>query len=357
LIEIIFMFKNHKTSKLTAYCLAGFIGLGCIACLLFIRYTAGYESGYQSTNKADYPLPTMPSNGNGAPTNHDLDYAKNSLGLSKETAKDTTDTTVKNCSLRCSSALSVIDQDLAVDDETYQSLGAYTKEISVYLQHDEIKRQHYLQLALTTVDSDKRSFLIDIFNQLPYQQKVEMGVALVGSDDWRTRAGGVTLIADHDSLSSDMVITLMDILTNEENAYVKSRILSHVQQESELQGNIEVLQHLDSVIYNGTEASVRVAALNAKIQLSKQPHHILPDAFHALRTSEPEIQLAGLVALDHLLVREQEYVEKGVYIGKDSIKNEIQNIRNLAAYGSDKKRFAHLIKEANTIYSRYFEYD
>jgi hypothetical protein len=250
----------------------------------------------------------------------------------------------------------MLDDDVELDDEAFHKLAAYVKEIATYLQSDESKRKHYTQMALTTTDGDKRSFLNDVFKHLPYLQKVEIGSSFIGSEKWRVRADGVALIVGHDISNLNVANSLMEIYSDEENAYVKGSILRYLKQSSALQGDTEILQQLDSVIYNGTDSSVRVAALKAKMQLSEQPYQILPDAVHALRTSEPEIQLAGLVAIDQVLVHEQEYIEQGVYIGRDSIKNEIQNIRNLAVYDGDLRRFDRLVEEANLIYLRYFEY-
>jgi len=121
-----------------------------------------------------------------------------------------------------------------------------------------------------------------------------------------------------------------------------------------LQGGSDILYQLDSVIYNETNPSVRVAALKAKIQLAEQPHHILPDALHGLRINDPELQFASLTAIDQILEHEEKYKESGVYIDSNSIKNELQIIRNSKAYDDEKDSY-RLIEEANAVYLRYFE--
>ncbi|MBL4670619.1 MAG: hypothetical protein JKX81_00055 [Arenicella sp.] len=323
---------------------------------MFNLKNAGNKPIGHSQKREIYQQPTVsPSDGNSS-MKHSFDQAKSSLDQVEEVASGIDNTGSEQCSVRCDAALSMLDRDLALDDETFHKLDAYVNEIAVYLQDDESKRQHYLHMALTTADGDKRRFLSDVFKHLPYQQKVEISASFIGSEKWRVRADGVTLIADHDISNSDVANSLMGIFSSEENAYVKGRILSYLKQSSTLLGDPEILHQLDSVIYNGTDSSVRVAALKAKMQLSEQPYQILPDAIHALRTSEPEFQLAGLIAIDQVLKHEHEYIQKGVYIGRDSIRNDIQNIRNLAVYDGDMKRFDHLIREANTIYLRYFEY-
>lgn len=178
---------------------------------------------------------------------------------------------------------------------------------------------------------------------------------LILSENWRARGDGITLIADDGIENLEMAKKLMNILPNEENPYVKGRILHYLKQSEKLKGDIEVLSQLDAVLNNETNALTLVDALKAKMQLSEQPYHILPDAIQALHTVEPELQIAGLIAIDKILEREEEYLESGAYMDRNTIKNDIQSIRNLSAYGDDKMRLEPVIKHANSIYLRHFE--
>jgi len=350
------MLKNCKTKRNVFYFLAVLLGLSCMLWLMSAVKNTGSAPISEVQKQGDQLIPLISSSDDNRSLKQDINQARNLSGQAREVASQFDNTDSGLCSVRCNSTLSMLDEDLELDDDTFHKLAAYVKEIAIYLQNDEGKRQHYLQMALTTSDGDKRNFLTDVFKHLPYMQKVEIGENFIASEKWRVRADGVTLIADHDIANLNVANSLMGIFTSEENAYVKGRILSYLKQSTILQGDVEILYQLDSAIYNGTDSSVRVAALKAKMQLSEQPYQILPDAIHALRTSEPEFQLAGLIAIDQVLKYEQEYIEKGVYIGRDSIKNDIQNIRSQAVYDRDKKRSASLIREANTIYLRYFEY-
>ena len=347
---------KSNTMQDISYNLAWLLGLCCVAWLLFTLKNVGNDPIGQLQKQEGQLILAVSPNDDKPSVEHGLDQAKISLEEVEQVKSSVDNTDSGECSARCSSILSMLDEDLELDDETFNSLQVYAEDIAAYLQDNESKRQHYLQMALTTTDSDKRSFLTDVFKHLPYQQKVEIGESLISSESWRARADGVTLIADHDIANLGVANKLMDIFSSEENPYVKGRILNYLKQSSTLQGDAEILQQLDSVIYNGTDSSARVAALNAKMHLSEQPYHILPDAVQALRTSEPEFQLAGLIALEQILQHEHKYKQDGVYIGRDSIRNDIQNIRDLVVYDGDMKRFDHLIREANTIYLRYFEY-
>ena len=264
-------------------------------------------------------------------------------------------TQLADCNSTCSSTLSMLDSNTVIDDEAFHRLGAYVDEIASYLQHDQAKRQHYLQMALTTTNADKRSFLTDVFMYLPDEQRALLGKQFISSENWQVRADGVTLIADHGISNLVEARTLMNTFSNEENPYIKSTILTYLEQSSSLQGDAEILHQLDSAIYNETDPAVRVAALKAKMQLSEQTYHILPDALQALRANEPELQLAGLVAIEQVLQKEQEYIERGHHLDVNSIKNEFNLIRELDAYGDNKKHFERLIEEANMIYLRYFK--
>lgn len=337
------MLKNRNTKKSVFYGLAGLVGLCCVPLLMFTLNDDGIVPTKQFQEHR--VVPTISLNDH---------QTKNSLEQIKEVASGIDNADLGQCSARCSSTLSMLDGDLELDDETFGRLEAHVKEIAAFLQNDESQRQHYLEMALTTTDDDKRAFLTDIFYHLPYQQKVELGENFIGSDNWRVRADGVTLIADHDTPNLDVATVLMGIFSSEQHSYVKSSILSYLKQSSALKGDTEILHQLDSAIYNETDPSVRVEALKAKMQLSEQPYHILPDALQALRTSESDLQLAGLFAIEKVLEHEKKYIESGVYIDRNSIENEFQIIRNLAVYGDDKKRLDRLIREANMIYMRYF---
>lgn len=342
------MLKNRNTKKNIIVGLAGLLGLCGALWLIFALKTVGNDSVNQSQKHSADPIPAISS------VKHDLDQSKNSLDQAKEVARVIDNTVSGQCSVRCESTLSMLDQDIELDDEAFNKLEAYSKEIAAYLKSNENQRQHFIQMAMTTIDGDKRAFLTDVFKHLPYEQKGEIGENFIGSDNWRVRADGVTLIADHGIPNLDVSGSLMDIFSSEQHQYVKDSILRYLKQDSTLQGDAEIMHQLDSAIYNEADVEVRVAALKAKIQLSDQLYHILPDALQALRTSEPELQFAGLIAIEKILQNESKYIESGVYIDRNSIKNEFEIIRKLTVHDDDKKRFDRLIREANTIYLRYF---
>ena len=349
------MLKNVNAKTVSIYCLVGSLGLCCALWLVFAFNGVGSVPFEQSHEHRHDPVYAPPPNDDKSPIEPSLTQSRMVSGQADGFASDGASTGYAECSLRCESSLSMLEEGLELDDETFQGLEVHIKEIANYLQHDESQRQHYLQMALTTIDGDKRAFLTAIFSHLPYQQKVELAENFVVSDDWRVRADGVTLIADNEIPNASAADALLDVFSNEQHSYVKSSVLNYLEKSSALKGDTETLSRLDAAIYNETDPSVRVAALKAKMQLSDQLHHIVPDALQALRTDQPEFQLAGLIALERVLQHDKAASENGVYIDTSSIQNEFQIIKGLAHYGNDKKRFDRLTKQANVIYSRYFE--
>lgn len=355
------MLENYMTNnKRLFFYLVGFVGLFCLVWLVSVLMNVdGHNSSHkvslaQSEKQADSMAVVNSLSEEESSTPLDFEYPENGLDQIKEDSSGVEDAVSLECTLRCDSALSMLDQSVELDDETFQKLGAYAEEIAVYLQNNEDQRRRYTQIALTTTDADKRAYLTDIFKRLPEQQRVEIADSFIDSSNWRARADGVTLIADNGVTNLEMGTSLVDIFLSEDNSYVKGKILTYLENSAALRGDTEVLRQLDSAIYYEAETSVRIAAFKAKMQLSEEPYHILPDALQALRTSEPDLQLAGLVAIEEVLRNEKKYTEKGAYIDTNSLENEFEIIRNLTAYGEDEKRFEYLIREANAIYLRYF---
>lgn len=349
------MFKNRNAKKVSLYGLGGLIGLCSGLWILHAFINAGNVPTYQA-QKQKYELMNESSLSNHKSSiNQEYGQSKKRLDQAEEIERATANRGSGQCSLQCESALTSLAEGSELDDETFQGLAAHIKEIAAYMQNHENQRQYYLQMALTTSDSDKRAFLNAIFEQLPYSQKVEIGEHFIGSDNWQVRADGVTLIADQGASNLIEANRLMDIFSNEQHSYVKSNILGYLEHSAALKGDTEILNQIDSAIYNETNPSVRVAALKAKMQLSEQLHHILPDALQALRTSDPEVQLAGLFALEKVLQHDKKLNGSGVYIDRNAIKNEFRIIRDLAVYDREGKHTDRLAREANMIYSRYFE--
>ncbi len=347
------MFKNHNAKKVFVYGLAGLLGLVCV--LWLALEDVGSAAIEEPRNHRDDPLQAISVSGE-VLTKPGVGLSKQLLDQAPQLVNHSVNVGSRQCSVGCESTFSMLDEHLELDDETYQRLEAHIQEIAAHLQHDDALRQHYIQMALTTLDGDKRAFLSAIFNHLPFRQKIEIGGDFIGSDNWRVRADGVTLIADQADPNFGLANTLMDVFTNEQNSYVKHNILNHLKQNSVLKGDAKILNQLDSAIYNQADTSVRVAALRAKMQLSERVHHILPDALQALRTNDPEFQLAGLIAIEQILEYNKKFGEHDAYIDKNSIKYEFQIIGDLTHHNGDKKRFDRLIREANRIYSRYFDY-
>ena len=259
----------------------------------------------------------------------------------------------KNCSSQCRTTLALLDTNQSIDDDTFRKLTNSTTAIATYLQGNDQQRQHYLEMALTTTDEDKRSFITKIFKHLPSEQRKLLAKDFIDSDHWRTRAAGVELITvDSEDLNNT---ELTNILSNETNSYVQSTILRHLKNNEALKGDLTTLNQLDLIINNASNhPSARVSALKTKLALSEQPYLIVPDAVQALYTNEPSLQSTGLIMIDQLLRQEEELNKNGVYLDKKSIKDVLQNIRNTNLEGIENKRLEQIIKESNAVYQRYF---
>lgn len=349
------MWLNNIKQKRLLFYLAALIVLSCMIWLIMtVKKVSNHTTGKPQTI-IDNAVTTITPSDDSPQVQADSKQAEMSLDDATVVANETVNIMPAKCSARCNSTLSMLDEDVELDDETFQNLATQTEEIAAYLRGDEGRRQYYLEMAMTTADGDKRAFLTEVFKHLPEQQKDQIAENFIGSNNWRVRADGVTLMADQGISNLDEANTLIGIFSNEENSYIKSSILNYLEQSQSLRGDVEILQQLDSALYYDTNTSVQVAALKAKMLLSDEPFHILPDALQALRASEPEFQLAGLVAIEKVLEHEKKNLDSDTFIDTHSIANEFEIIRNLAVYGEDKKRFESLIKEANTIYLRHFE--
>ena len=339
------MLKNHKRNIL--YCLASLLSLCCLLWLILALKNTG-----------DVPVNQFQGQGGTK-----LAVASSIETPPKEPVEPVTEvaSTVDTndsepCISRCRSTLSILDGDLTIDDETLPGLRSSAKQIAAYLQSDESQRQSYLEMALTTTDDNKRSLITDIFLHLPYQQKAELGASFIGSENWRIRVDGVALITDHDTPNAEVVTALLDLFANEQNAYVKGQVLNYLKHSPTLKGDVGMLQQLDAAIHNESSSYVRVSALKAKMKLSEQPYHILPDALQAINSRDPVFQLAGLNAINQVLKQKETYVESGVYIDMSTIKNNIEGIINSTAYkNDDSKDIDRLVKKADGIYLRHFD--
>ena len=347
------MLNKPKTTSNFYFGLVGLIGLFCMVWLMVYLNSSGNEPINQLQIIQNESTPNTLLNLDEQAAQYDADRTENSTEVTGSTASINANSESVECSGQCGSTLAMLEEGTELDDEAFIKFGSRTKEIAAYLQNHESERRHYLQMAMTTADDDKRAFLTDVFSLLPDQQKIEIGESFVSSDNWRLRADGVLLIAGSELLDSDVVNRLTSIYSSEQSSYVKSNILKLLQQSSTLQGDTEIMYQLDSDIYTEENPNIRVAALKAKMRLSNHPYQVLPDVLQALRTSEPDLQYAGLIAINQILDQEQEYNENGVYVDRASIKSDVMYIRNMTAY--DDKRLERVISEANAIYLRYFE--
>ena len=336
------------------YGLVGLVGLFYLVWLMSYFKNADNESvnnQFQITQNES--APDILLNNDIQTAQHGIDTTTNLVTAKESETSINENSESVECSGQCGSTLAMLEEGTELDDEAFIKFGSRTKEIAAYLQNHQSERQHYLQMAMTTADGDKRAFLTDVFSLLPSQQKTEIGESFVSSDNWRLRADGVSLIAGSELLDLEVVNRLMSIYSSEQNSYVKSNILKLLQQNSTLQGDTEVMYQLDSDIYNEENPNIRVAALKAKMRLSNHPSYVLPDALQALRASEPDLQYAGLIAVGQILDQEQKYIDNGVYVDRATIKNDVMYIRNMTVY--DDKRLERVISEANAIYLRYFD--
>lgn len=340
------MLKTRNSKKYFFYFLAALIGLGLTFWLIFSTMGVGSVPENQFDNK---------SHRQNVPTSN-VEEADNKLEPVKDIPEEVVSAENDQCTEQCLEALAKLEEGIELDDDEYRQLEVYLKEIVSYLQNNEGERRYYLQMALTTSDGNKTGFLKKIFQRLPEEQKLEIADDFISSENKKLRVNGVELIVGHKVSDLGTANKLMEIFVTEDNPHVKSTILRHVKQANSLRGDLGVLDKLDSAINNEADVSVKVDLLKAKMQLSEQPYHIIPSALEALRSREPEFQMAGIIAIDQVLGHESNFVENGADIDMNSIRNEIQALRNLTPPdGVNKKRFDRLMREVNDVYSRYFD--
>ena len=340
------MLKTRNSKKNIIYFLAALIGLGLIFWLIFSIMVDGSVPENQFDNKSY--IQNVPTS--------NVEEIEDELEPVKDVPEEVVSADNDECSAKCLEALAKLEEGIELDDDEYRQLQVYIKEIVAYLQNNEGERQYYLLMALTTSDGNKIGFLKKIFQRLPEEQKLEIADAFISSENKKLRVNGVELIVGHKVSDLGTANKLIDIFLIEDDPHVKSTVLQHVKNANSLRGDVGLLDKLDSAINNETDVSVKVDLLKAKMQLSEQPYHIIPSALEALRSREPEFQMAGIIAIDQVLGHEDNFVENGADIDINSIKNEIQTLRNLTPDdGVKKKRFDRLMREVNDVYSRHFD--
>lgn len=343
------MLKKLNTKKTTIYLMTIFF----VLCALVLLTIAFKNAGTVPPNQFQNSQSPSPSQTNESQTEQIHIVQNEPLNNTPEIKHNANQ---GKCSTQCRSTLQILDKNKTIDDETFRKLRSSAKSIATYLTKNDDKREYYSQMALTTTDDEKRRFLTDVFNHLSTQHKNEIGDRFIDSDNWHARAMGVTLMTGDGISDLNTAKTLTSTLSNESNSYVKSTIINHLKQSEILKGNTDTLNQLDSILNNVSDnATTRAQALKAKLQLSEQPYLIIPDAVQALHSNETELQLAGLIIIGRILQQEDTYVKNGVYIDKKSIKNAIQNLRNMPSQGIKNKRLDNLTQEANRVYLRYFD--
>ena len=203
------MLQNQKIMKTTFLSLIGIIGLCCITWVAFSSKITSDDPTDQTINPKNPPFQVASLNSN----KYAIEQNNNQISnTTTEADNSVANTIAKHCSARCRSTLSILSDISEFDDQTFQNLERHVEEIATYLKHDKDQRQHLLQTALTTTDADKRAFISGIFKHLPYQQKSEIAEHYTESENWRVRADGVVLIANHEAKHSDRANkTLMNL--------------------------------------------------------------------------------------------------------------------------------------------------
>jgi len=331
------MLKTGNPKKYLFYFLAALIGLGLTLGLLFFLMDAGSVPENQFDNKShlqkDLPV--------------DVEEVENEVENELEpiidAPKEVASADSRSCSEPCLEALAKLEEGIELSDDEYRQLQVHVKEIVSYLQNNDGERQYYSLMALTTSDRNKIGFLKKIFQRLPEVQKLEIADNFLSSDNKKHK------VSDLSTANK-----LMDIFLTENNPHVKSTILRYVRSASNLRGEDGLLGKLDFGINNEADVAVKIDLFKAKMQLSEQPTDIIPSALEALRSREPEFQRAGVIAIDQVLSDNRHYLESGLDI--HTIRSELQTIRSSTpSDGVNKKKIDRLQREANSVYSRYFD--
>ena len=216
-------------------------------------------------------------------------------------SSSTSSVTDNDCSQHCRTSLETLKLPAGLSDEQFEKILGRADELAAYVRQNPAAIIEFLELAKTN-DGDKRSIIIEVFNQLDISARRSLSEVLIGSEDWRSRFDGINFVAaQSDIIDKQRVAQLSDMLAVEPNYYVRSSIVKAFNQPDKFHANPAIISLLEQVEYSDVDNTVRGEALLVRVKLEPEPENVIYDALSAIRSKEADYQGYGLRALEQIV--------------------------------------------------------
>lgn len=257
--------------------------------------------------------------------------------------------TDSNCNEICKEGIEWLTLQANLTDEEFEKAMSRSSELAEYLKENPAFISEFLELA-NTDDGDKRSVIMQIFNELDFDTRILLGDIFIESADFRNRYDGVTFLAQPDIMHEPITQRFSEMLAVESNQLVRNALIQAFNQPEKFYGDKQVLDILEQVSNEEADSMIRGEALLARIQLEEDPEQVFVDSIAAIRSDEEEYKIYGLQALEQIAKRQAfDEVELSQEV-KDEARYLFEELRN---YGYDDAPIRFL-SEANDIYVRHF---
>jgi len=211
-----------------------------------------------------------------------------------------TSVTDDGCSQYCRAGLELLRLPDGLSDDQYEKILGRASELATYAKLNPAAIAEFLELAKTT-DGDKRSIIIEVFNQLDISARRSLGDMLIESADWRSRYDGINFVAQSNIIDQQLVQRFSNMLDVEPNYYVRSSIVKAFNQPDKFHANPAIISILEQVEYSDVDNTVRGEALLVRVKLEPEPENVIYDALSAIRSKEADYQGYGLRALEQIV--------------------------------------------------------
>ena len=253
------------------------------------------------------------------------------------------------CGERCLDGIEILRFPSGLTDHEYENLLGRIAELATFLRNNPAARAEFIELA-DTGDADKRSVIMDVFNQLDVNARRSLGEALIEASDWHSRFDGVRFLAQPDIMDNQFAQRFSDMLILESNHYVRTSLVKALNQPDKFYGDEEILYVLEQVGYGDRDNIVRGESLLARVQLEQEPEAVFYDVMSAIRSKESDYQGYGLRALEQIITRKSQSLQELSLVNQDEAKNLFLELMN-PEYDDMP---ANLRKMADDLYERYF---
>lgn len=256
-----------------------------------------------------------------------------------------------HCNELCKEGLEWLNLQDGLTDEEFEKAISRSSELAEYLKKNPAVVSDFLELA-NTDDGDKRSVLMQVFNQLDFDTRILLGDVFIESTDFRNRYDGVKFLAKPDIIHEPLTQRFSEMLAVESNQLVRNALIKAFNQPEKFYADEQVLDILEQVSNEEVDSVIRGEALLARIQLEEDPEQVFLDSVAAVRSDTEEYQIYGLQALEQIAMRQAfDEVELSQEV-KEEARYLFEELRN---YGYDDAPIRFL-SEANDIYVRHFSH-